>query len=64
MTDIKATNGEAKTRTPRNLESITKGALALDLQDRAKLRDLLIESVSMEVSALKQQAENAEKLLS
>jgi len=62
MTDkLPATNGEAKTRTPRNNESITKGALALDLNDRVALCKALKTSIENEVTALKTQAENATK---
>lgn len=61
MTEIKATNGETKTRTPRNAEQITKGALALDLTERVELCKALKHSINMEVSALNTQAENAKK---
>jgi hypothetical protein len=57
MTEIK------KTRTPRTLESITKGALELPLAERAALRDSLAKSVQDEVAALKLQAEQAAKLV-
>lgn len=51
------------TRTPRTLESITKGALKLPLNDRAKLRDELNKSVETEVQALQDQAKAAAGLL-
>lgn len=56
-----ATNGEAKTRTPRSLDAISKGALALELTDRIKLCKELRASIDHEVEALKTQAENATK---
>lgn len=54
---------EKKTRTPRDLESITKGALALPLEERAALRDALINSVSAEATYLKEKADEAAKLV-
>ena len=54
---------EKKTRTPRNAETITKGALALTLFERAALRDELVKSINNEVATLKLQAEQAAHLL-
>lgn len=56
MTEVK------KTKTPRSLEAITKGALALPLSDRVKLKNLLAESVDQEVKDLKEKAANAEQI--
>lgn len=54
---------EKKPRQPRNPESITKGALALPLAERAALRDALSKSVQEEVALLQKQAEQASKLV-
>lgn len=48
-------------RTPRNYDTILKGALALSLEERVKLRNALTNSISEEVSKLKIAAERAEK---
>lgn len=50
------------TRTPRNLETITKGALALPLIERATLRDALVESIEKEKAELREAADKASKL--
>ena len=50
-----------KPRTPRNTESVTKGALALPLQERVALRNKLSESIIAEVETLKAAATQAEK---
>lgn len=55
---------EKKTRTPRNLESITKGALALELADRVELKKSLEKSIDAEVAYLQQKAEEAAKIAS
>jgi len=54
---------QPRTRTPRDYDSILKGAIELPLAERAKLRDELVKSVMGEVEQLKQQAEQASKLL-
>ena len=51
-----------KTRTPKNAESITKGALALPLQERADLVTALEDSIQAEVDALKDAAAKAEAI--
>jgi len=51
-----------KTRTPRSSEQVFKGALALDLSDRVKLRDELNASIKEEVESLKSKAELAASL--
>jgi len=51
-----------KTRTPKNAESITKGALALPLQERVDLVETLRVSIDMEVEGLKAAADQAEKI--
>ena len=53
---------EKKPRQPRNPESITKGALALPLAERAALRDELIKSVDDEKKKLREIADEADKL--
>jgi hypothetical protein len=51
-----------KTRTPKNAESITKGALALPLQERVDLVEALRTSIDLEVEGLKAAADQAEKI--
>lgn len=51
-------------RTPRDAESITKGALALPLQEKVELIQALQKSVDEEVSELKASAERASKIAS
>lgn len=53
---------EKKPRQPRNPESITKGALALPLAERAALRDALVKSVDDEKKKLREIADEADKL--
>lgn len=50
---------EKKTRTPRNYESIEKGALALDLGERVDLKNRLVESISDELKWLEEQLKKA-----
>lgn len=57
MTDTK------KPRTPRSYDDIARGASKLSLEDKAKLRDQLIEEITEEADKLKQAAENAAKLV-
>jgi len=58
MTEIKT----RKPRTPRNTESVTKGALALPLQERVDLVTALNESIKSEVETIKAAAVHAEKI--
>ena len=51
-----------KTRTPKNAESITKGALALPLQERVDLVKQLQDSITAEVETIKAAAAQAEKI--
>lgn len=51
---------ETKKRTPRDFESISKGALSLPLADRVALKKELDKSISDEVTNLKAAAEQAE----
>jgi hypothetical protein len=51
-----------KTRTPKNAESITKGALSLNLKERVELLELLKESIQAEVDGLKAMAKQAEEI--
>ena len=50
-----------QTKTPRNAESITKGALTLTLKERVALREKLNESITAEVETLKEAAKQAER---
>ena len=52
-----------KTRTPKNADSITKGALALPLQERVDLVGKLEDSIQQEVDTLKEAASKAEKIM-
>ncbi len=51
-----------RTRTPKDYEAIKKGALALQLKHRVALRDALNYSITTEVTELKIQLEQAEKI--
>ena len=51
-----------QTKTPRNAESITKGALSLSLKDRVELLGLLKDSINAEVEGLKSLAKQAEEI--
>lgn len=55
-------NGVKKTKTPRQYDSILKGALALGLADRVALKKELHKSIETEVVEAKQRAENFAKL--
>jgi len=59
MTEVKT----RKPRTPRNTESVTKGALALPLQERVDLVGKLEDSIQQEVDTLKEAASKAEKIM-
>lgn len=50
---------ERKTRTPKNIESITKGALALSLKDRVELVHKLKDSIQAEVETINEAAKQA-----
>ena len=51
-----------KTRTPKNADSITKGALALPLQERVDLVKALEDSIQTEVAMLKEAAAKADAI--
>lgn len=53
------TDKPKKTRTPKNAESITKGALLLSLKDRVELVHKLKESISAEVETINEAAKQA-----
>lgn len=53
----------AKTRVPRNFDSILKGALSLSLKERVDLVNAVTSANQEEVKVLKQQADEATKLL-
>lgn len=48
-----------KTRTPKNAESITKGALSLSLAEKVELVKTLKLSISKEVDAINEAAKEA-----
>lgn len=50
---------EKKTRTPRSGDSIIKGALAMPLEDKVRLRNELDAAIKDEVEGLKVKAELA-----
>lgn len=50
---------EKAKRTPRDSESITKGAISLPLQERVDLVKALQKSITDEVTSLKTQADTA-----
>jgi hypothetical protein len=49
-------------RTPRNAESITKGALSLPMAERVALKKELQASIDKEVADLKAASDEAEKI--
>jgi hypothetical protein len=53
---------ETKKRTPRDYDSIEKGALAMPLTDRVKLKNALITSIDEEVTRLGEQAKQAAEI--
>lgn len=57
MTDKKTT------RTPRNAETITKGALSLTFQEQVELLRTLEKNIQAELTRLQEQAESAAKLV-
>lgn len=64
MSTIQAASdtGKRKPKTPRNAESISKGALAMPLEDRVKLVKDLKESISTEVTDLEKKASLAKSI--
>jgi hypothetical protein len=56
------TDTTTKTRTPRSLDAITKGALSLPLADRVALVKELKASIDTEVTNLKNQADEAQRI--
>lgn len=54
---------EKQPRTPRNYESIEKGALALELKERVALRDKLTTSIEEEITKLEATFNEAKKLI-
>jgi hypothetical protein len=55
------TDTTTKTRTPRSLDAITKGALSLPLADRVALVRELKQSIQTEVAAAKTAADQAQE---
>lgn len=51
-----------KHRTPRNYDSIIKGALAMPLQARVELMAALKQSIDAEVQTLQEAAKQAAKI--
>jgi hypothetical protein len=54
---------EKQTRTPRNYESIEKGALALDLAERVSLKKKLSDSIEQELKDLKDKLDQANQIV-
>ncbi len=57
------TTKEKQTRTPRDYQSIEKGALALDLKERVELRDRLTNSINGEIKELEEKLKAAQGLV-
>lgn len=53
---------EKKTRTPRTVDSITAGALALPLEEKVKLCKELKDAIYTEVKSLAGKANGAQKI--
>ena len=53
---------DKKTRTPKNAESITQGAMKLSLENKVALRNLLNDWIDSEVELRRQEYERAEKI--
>lgn len=62
MSKTEATNGERKTRTPRQPEAIMNAVMALPLGERVNIWKALKVSINEEVGDIKAQAENAAKI--
>ena len=56
-------NTEKKTRTPKNAESITKGALSLNLAERVKLKAALENSIEAELKEKENELAEAKKIV-
>lgn len=54
---------EKQQRTPRNYESIEKGALALELKERVELRNKLTVSIDQEVKEMEEKLNTAKGLV-
>jgi hypothetical protein len=54
---------EKQTRTPRNYDSIEKGALALDLAERVSLKKKLSDSIEQELKDLKDKLDQANQIV-
>ena len=54
---------QPRTRTPRDYDSIEKGALSLSFDDRVKLTNKLTQSVNDELAADTAEAERKSKLI-
>lgn len=52
---------QTRTRTPRNADTITAGALSLSLKERVDLKNALVASIEKEVTQLKEAAKLAEE---
>lgn len=57
--DVKVKNS----RTPRNYESIEKGALSLDLKERVELRNRLTLSIDSEIKEMQERLNMATELV-
>lgn len=54
---------EKQSRTPRNYDSIEKGALALELKERVELRNKLTKSIDDELAEMKDKLKEAESIV-
>jgi capsule polysaccharide export protein KpsE/RkpR len=54
---------EKANRIPRSVESIEKGALALDLKDRVELKNKLIASIDAEVKEMEEKLQAAKSIV-
>lgn len=54
---------EKKSRTPRNYESIEKGALELELKERVELKKRLSESIDTEVKEMEEKLKAAKEIV-
>ncbi|MDP4265713.1 MAG: hypothetical protein Q8941_24555 [Bacteroidota bacterium] len=52
-----------QTRTPKDYTAIEKGALALELKDRVKLRDNLTRSIDEEINKMEENLKAAKELV-
>lgn len=61
--DLQTETIEKKQRTPRNYESIKKGALSLGLKERVELRNRLTLSIDSEIKEMQERLNMATELV-